>query len=449
MDFHSARVVTDASLFRMVDMALHAVRRFGFGRRGTEPLPDDVRLWLRSQLDAPDPLLAQPGPSMLNTALVARSYAQAEKTGAPLPAGFGDLFADEMTASLQYASRTELPLRERLVWFWANHFTVAARGGPWPFGLNGAYVQEAIRPHVTFRFADLLKAVMRHPAMLDYLDNTHSVGRDSPSGISQHFKGVNENLARECLELHTLGLRSGYTQQDVSAFAAILSGRTMNVDGDHPGFVYRADFHEPGPQTLLGHVFAAGWEGSEAALDWIADHPATRRHIATQLVQHFIADVPPADCVAGVEASLQASGGDLTQAMLAIIEMPQAWQPLTKFRPPAEYIVSVQRALDLAFEPGHGLLDATQDLGQPFRNPLLPNGWPDTAADWLSGEAVLKRADWAMTQALRPGAPAADAVAAATIGDVCSAATRAAIDRCPTPAEALATLFASPEFMRR
>jgi uncharacterized protein (DUF1800 family) len=432
----------------MVDMALHAFRRFGFGRRGAEPLPADVPAWLKRQLDAPDPMLAQPGPSMLNATLVSRRYEDAKMAGAPLPGGFAGLFADEMTASLQHAITTDLPLRERLVWFWANHFTVSSRGGPWPFGLNGAYVQEAIRPHVTGRFADMVKAVMRHPAMLDYLDNTRSIGPDSPIGFKQH-RGINENLARECLELHTLGIQSGYTQRDVTTFAAILSGRMMNINGDSPGFVFRADMHEPGPKTILGRTFPEGFAGSEAALEWLSDHPATYRHIATQLVQHFVADAPTRACVGQVEAVLNDSGGDLTKAMVAIIDMPEAWRPLTKFRPPAEYIVSVQRALDLPFEPGRALLDATQDLGQPFRNPLLPNGWPDTADAWLAGEALLKRADWAMTQTSRSGAPAAQAVADATLGDLCSTSTRTAFTSCPTPAEALATLFASPEFMRR
>jgi uncharacterized protein (DUF1800 family) len=432
----------------MMDMELHAFRRFGFGRRGTQPLPADVPGWLKWQLQAPDPVLALPGPTMLNVARISQRYVDAQKAGQPRPEGFAELFDREMTDSLHDAVSTDLPLRERLVWFWTNHFNVSARGGPWPFGLNGTYVYEAIRPHVTGRLADLVKAVMRHPAMLDYLDNTRSAGPDSPIGRSQH-RGINENLARESLELHTLGLKAGYTQQDVIAYANILTGRMMNTEGDSPGFIYRADFHEPGPQTLLGHTFPEGFAGSEDALEWIANHPATQRHIANQMVQHFVADIPPPDCVNRVAAVLKDSGGDLTQAMLAIIAMDEAWQPLTKFRPPAEYIISVQRALDLPFEPGHVLLDATADLGQPFRNPLLPNGWPDTADDWISGQELLTRADWAMTQASRPGAPAADAVLEATIADVCSPSTRAAIKACPTPAEALATLFVSPEFLRR
>jgi uncharacterized protein (DUF1800 family) len=153
--------------------------------------------------------------------------------------------------------------------------------------------------------------------------------------------------------------------------------------------------------------------------------------------------------VASVAAVLTDTDGDLKQAMLTIIAMPQAWIPLTKFRAPAEYVVAVQRALDLPAEPGHRLLGATADLGQPFMGPLLPNGWPDTASDWISGERLLKRADWAMTQATRQGAPPADSVATNTLADVCSQTTRAAYTSRSNPAEALATILASPEFMRR
>jgi uncharacterized protein (DUF1800 family) len=150
-----------------------------------------------------------------------------------------------------------------------------------------------------------------------------------------------------------------------------------------------------------------------------------------------------------VEKVLNDTEGDLKQAMLAIIDMPEAWVPLTKFRAPAEYVVAVERALDLPSQPDHQLLGACAELGQRFMGPLLPNGWPDTAADWISGEALLTRADWAMTQAVRSGAPAVDTVAAATLGELCSGPTRDAVRSCPNPAEALATLFASPEFMRR
>jgi uncharacterized protein (DUF1800 family) len=269
------------------------------------------------------------------------------------------LFVDDMEAALRHAVVTDLPVRERLVWFWANHFTASARAGGYVFGLNGAYIAEAIRPHVTGRFADLLKAVMRHPAMLYYLDNWLSYGPDSVMGKRLH-RGINENLARECLELHTLGVDSGYTQQDVTTFALILTGRGIDMDAPDPGFVFRADVHPPGPKTFLGRTFPEGFDGSEAALDFMADHPATHRHIATQLVQHYVDDTPPPACVARVEAVLRETHGDLKQAMLTIIDMPEAWQPLTKFRAPADYVVAVLRALELPEQPGQPIFAATK-----------------------------------------------------------------------------------------
>jgi uncharacterized protein (DUF1800 family) len=428
--------------------ASQAARRFGLGWRAGEPAAADARGWLAAQLDAPDPMLSGPGPSTANGILVARRFEAARKAGQNPQYGMANLFGDEMAAALQNATATDLPFREHLVWFWSNHFTVSARAGNYTFGLAGAYVREAIRPHVTGRLSDMVKAVMRHPGMLTYLDNQLSAGPDSPDGMKYH-KGINENLARECLELHTLGVHGGYTQHDVTAFAAILTGRTVNFDGDSPGFVFKADLHEPGSQTFMGQTFPEGFEGSEAALDFIATHPATYRHIATQLVQHFIADAPPSHCVDSVVAVLTDTKGDLKQATMAIVDTPEAWAPLTKLRSPAEYVVAVLRAVNLPPEPGGRVFYATVDLGQPFMGPLLPNGWPDTAPDWVSGEGLLKRADWAMIQASRPGAPTADAVADATLGDLCSPSTRAAIRACPTQSEALATLFASPEFMRR
>jgi uncharacterized protein (DUF1800 family) len=462
----------------MVDRSLHASRRFGFGRRGSEPLPTDPKTWLLAQLSAPDLLLSTPGPTTLNAAMVDRRWQaslRAERgaaggmmsggamAGDSMPAraivggllpdgstarGFGDLFPAEMTVQLQHAVSTDRPFRERLVWFWANHFTVAARGGPWPFGLNGAYVHEAIRPHVTGRFAELALAVMHHPAMLDYLNADQSVGPHSPDGIKQHL-GLNENLAREFMELHTLGVESGYTQHDVTAFAMVLTGERVRFPADPAGRYYEADMHEPGLQTVLGHTFSESANEADTAIAWIGDHPATRRRIATQLVRHFVADRPPAACVSQVVGALQTSSGDLAAAYRALIDMQEAWQPMTKFLTPAEYVIAVQRAVNLPFEPGRRLLDATADLGQPFRDPILPNGWPDTAADWIAGEALLKRADYAMIQASRPGAPDAQAALEASIGDVCSDTTRAAVKACPSNAEALATVLASPEFMRR
>lgn len=450
-------------VFLMSDAALHALRRFGFGRRGMEPLPDQPRDWLVAQLTASDPWLDAPQFSTANGILVGRGYddaqkanaqkadvqkADARKAGAHADYGLADVYGDEVSMLLRHASVTGLPVRERLVWFWSNHFSVSARAGGWVFGLIGAYVQEAIRPHVTGRFVDLLKAVMRHPAMLIYLDNSISVGPHSQVGrVSQ--SGINENLARECLELHTLGVHGGYSQHDVAVFAKILTGRGVDLDSDTPGYVFRPDRHEPGAKMFLNHRIEEGLAGSEAALDIIASHPATLNHVATKLVRHFVADDPPPNCVARVARVLAETDGDLSQAMLAIFDMPEAWLPFTKFRAPAEYMVAVQRALNLPLSLGQQLRAATYDLGQHFMAAPLPNGWPDTAADWVSGDGILRRADWAMTMAAREGAPPPAIVALATLGRACSTATQAAMARCPNPPEALATLLVSPEFLRR
>jgi uncharacterized protein (DUF1800 family) len=426
---------------------MHAFRRFGFGRRGQEPVPADARAWVVSQLDANDPVLGRPGPTIACMDEVLRNYTAAMKSGTSAP-GFADLFVDDAVALLNQAVSSDLPLRERLVWFWTNHFTVSARAGNWCFGLIGPYIRDAIRPNVCGRFADLFKAVMRHPGMLYYLDNYISTGPNSPVGLAHH-SGLNENLARECLELHTLGVDSGYTQTDVTTLAAILTGRTIDLDGDPPGFRFRADMHEPGPKSFMSRVFPEGYDGSEAALEFIANHPATRHHIATQLVGYFVADLPSADCIQRVEDVLNATGGDLRAAMLTIADVDEAWQPLTKFRAPAEYVVSVLRALSLPPLPKRTIYDATVALGQPFLTASMPNGWPDTTEAWADGELILERAQWAMKQASQAGELDPATVADVTLGDLCSGRTRAAMAACPNKTEALATLLASPEFMRR
>jgi uncharacterized protein (DUF1800 family) len=433
----------------MTNEAMHAVRRFGFGRRGNEALPQDPRAWLRAQLDGADPALARSTPSTRNSMDISNQITADQQAHRPLTMGGLSNFSRlQLTATLWNAVTTRLPFRERLVWFWANHFTIAIRADPWTLDLAAAYIQEAIRPCVTASFTDMLKAVMRHPAMLVYLSNRDSVGPHSRFGLAHH-SGLNENLARESLELHTLGIHGGYTQRDVTTYAAVLTGRRLNYSGPDEGYVFDAGMHEPGGMTVMGHAFPEGYRGSEDVLTFLGHHPATYRHIATQLVQHFVADDPPPACIDRVVAVLAATGGNLKQASLALIDLPQAWQPMAKFRAPAEYVIAVARALNLPMEPDGRLWAATDDLGQPFMNALLPNGWPDTAADWATGEAILKRADYAMFQAVRPGAPAAQAALEASIGDICSSRTRNAVQRAANPAEALATVLVSPEFLRR
>ena len=195
---------------------------------------------------------------------------------------------DDTQDFLGTALMTEAPFRERLVWFWANHFTVATRNR-FVLATAGPYVREAIRPYVTGNFRDMLLAVMRHPAMLTYLDQAKSAGPDSFAGL-RHKDGLNENLARECLELHTVSPASGYTQGDVTAFARVLTGWSVSFKDEPRGFVYLERRHEPGEQVVMGRTWPDGEEGGVALLGWLADHPATHRHLAEKLVRHFVAD---------------------------------------------------------------------------------------------------------------------------------------------------------------
>ena len=283
--------------------------------------------------------------------------------------------------------------------------------------------------------------------MLYYLDNDGSVGPNSPYGLRSK-RGLNENLARECLELHTLGLASHYTQADVTSFARILTG--WSVDGGaNPGFLFRRDWHEPGEKTLLGETFPEGEAGGVAALKFLARHPATLTHLATRLLEHFAGDTPEANDVARIAGVLRDTHGDLRAAALALTRLPSAWQPLTKLREPIDYAIALYRALDIT--PGEGTRAEGMPgvLGQPFWNPPLPNGWNDAASDWAGGEAMVRRADLAWQLAGRPAAPAAMDLAGRTLGELLSQRTRAEIAEASTPRDALALLLAAPEFMRR
>ncbi len=259
-----------------------------------------------------------------------------------------------------------------------------------------AFIEEAIRPHVTGRFEDMLFAVMRHPAMLMYLNNAASVGPDSVAGQRRH-RGLNENLARECLELHTVSPAAGYTQADVTSFAKILTGWSIDLRADPPGFRFRPFAHEPGAQTSWDAAFPPGEEGGVAALHFLANHPATHRFLARKLVRHFVADEPPADAVRQIEGVLRDTGGNLGAAAGALITLEAAWQPGAKLRTPQDFVVASLRALDLPDDQRAtvNLQGILAGLGQPFMNAPQPNGWSDHAGDWAAPEAMMRRIDWA------------------------------------------------------
>jgi uncharacterized protein (DUF1800 family) len=447
----------------MDNAAAIAAIRFGLGRTPSQPVGSDPQWWLLGQLKEVD--AGPPAATVMDafTALLrdreARLARKETSTAQPQPrvgqpfAGQGqpslsrEIYRTDSQALLDYALSTQTPFRERLVWFWANHFTVSLRSGQ-VAPLIGSYVREAIRPHVTGRFSDMLLAVMRHPAMLIYLDNAQSAGPDSVLGARQH-RGLNENLARECLELHTVSPAAGYTQADVTSFAAILTGWSVERRENPLGFRFRPGLAEPGEKVLMGRQFPEGEQGGLMALAFLADHPATHRHLATKLVTHFVSDTPPVDAVRRIEAVLRDTRGDLGAAAAEITRLPAAWQPLSKIKSPQELVVAAFRAAGVAPGPKTNLIGLIGGLGQPVFNAPLPNGWPDNAAEWAGPEALLRRVDWAYGFANRPELPEPMAFADAALGPLLSASTAAQIQRAGSRRDAITLLIASPEFQRR
>jgi uncharacterized protein (DUF1800 family) len=371
--------------------------------------------------------------------------APAQPEAVPLPR---KLFRNEARARIDAALDAEIGLVERLVWFWSNHFCVNQDKTV----MAGAYEREAIRPYVLGRFADMLLAAEGHPAMLLYLDNAQSMGPDSVAGINRD-KGLNENLAREVLELHTLGVRTVYTQDDVTSFAKVLTGWTIIptvTNPDHGGeFVYIKRMHEPGPETIIGKEYEdSGTEQGRAVLADLARHPATAKHVATKLARHFIADDPPPGLVQTLTQRFLDTDGDLKQVTMAMIAAPEAWEPeQAKVKRPGEWIVAALRATGI---PGdiQRIVGGMALLGEPLWRPPAPKGFSDDNAAWLDGLA--QRLDIANTFAQRVG-DRLDAVSVAdtALGPLASAETRRAIATAESKPQAMTFLLMASEFQRR
>lgn len=343
---------------------------------------------------------------------------------------------------------------ERLVAFWSNYFCISTAKGEFSRASAGSFEREAIRPYVLGRFADMLMAVEQHPAMLVFLDNDRSTGPAARANRNGQ-KGLNENLGREIMELHTLGVDGGYSQADVTSFARVLTGWTVaGRDGRHgePGtFVFDAAMHQPGDAALLGKNYAAGGFGQgEAVLNDLAAHPATARHIATKLIRHFIADPAPPALVAKIAKVFTERDGDLKAVSLALIDLPEAWTtPLTSLRDPYSFLLATYRVLDLPItEPGT-IMGHLRTLGMPLWEPAGPNGFPSGAAAWASPESLKLRLDVSAQLAMRvstAGAPAA--LLDSAFGPTASDETRNAVLRAELRQQAVALLLMSPEFQR-
>src|SRR5262245_49335042 len=362
------------------------------------------------------------------------------------------IYLDEAKVRLTAALDADIGFVERLTWFWSNHFCVSAdKAGVRP--IAGAFEREAIRAHVLGRFVDMLRAVETHPAMLLYLDNARSIGPSSQAGKNRG-RGLNENLAREILELHTLGVRTVYTQEDVTSFAKIITGWSVVPPAQDPQrageFTFDPRMHEPGTQTVISQAYAdAGFDQGRRVLADLARHPATAAHVAHKLARHFIADDPGLVLSERLGKRFRDTEGDLKEMAKALVTAPEAWAtPRSKLKRPTEWIVGALRATGASVTDIRPVMQAQSLLGEPLWRPPAPNGFADDDATWLDG--LSQRLDVANQVALRI-APAADptAVFEETLAPVASAETRRTIARAESRSQALALLLMAPEFQRR
>lgn len=377
------------------------------------------------------------------------------------------LVAEAATARLARALQSPAQLEEVLTEFWFNHFNVFA--GKNAVGVLVAdYEQRAIRPHVLGRFRDMLGATARHPAMLIYLDNAQSVvaGYRPPQRARRLLAerpelkarlpgGLNENYARELMELHTLGVDGGYSQRDVTELARMLTGwgldvRKALVGGNGDLFAFDPRKHDDGSKIWLGQtVKGAGQAEGEHALDVLAAHPATARHLAFKFAQAFVADDPPASLVQKLADKFTAMGGDLREFTRTLIRADEFWSReayQAKFKTPYQYLLSSLRALDLPLAHPQPLLQALNQAGQPLYGAATPDGYKNTAAAWRNPEALTQRVQLATTLGQRSGISAEKL--SSTLGASVSEPTRRALASEPA-GQQVALLLASPDFMKR
>jgi uncharacterized protein (DUF1800 family) len=364
-------------------------------------------------------------------------------------------FRAEALARLQRALIADCGFAERLVMFWSNHFCISASKGGLARMWAGSFEREAIRPHVFGRFADMLKAVEQHPGMLFFLDNQQSFGPDSRAGQNRN-RGLNENLAREILELHTLGVGGGYTQDDVTALARIITGWTyagrQGQLGTPGTFVFNANAHQPGAHRVLGRSYdAVGVAQGEAVLADIARHPSTAQFIAGKFARHFVADDPPPALVTRLAEVFRRTDGDLKALAMTLVDSDEAWKaPQTKMRSPYEFLVAAGRLLAQIPNDPTRYLGGLNTLGQPLWSPSGPNGFPDSNAAWAAPEGMKLRLDVSaqIASRLADGVDPRDLLELVA-ADAASPETRRTVERAESRQQALALLLMSPEFQRR
>jgi uncharacterized protein (DUF1800 family) len=464
--------------------AVIAANRFGLGARPGElsAIASDPRGWLGEQVDGTRPMA--PEISVLPTSQHAfkvysafleekrklkkenAAKVDAKEELSPRRKAIRETYLSQVAARYQVATRTNESFRERLVYFWNNHFAVSTD----KFivsTLAGTMENEAIRPNLHRHFFDLLVAADSHPAMILFLDNQLSVGAHSPLALNARsrprFKAgrkfdINENLAREIMELHTLGVNGGYTQHDVTNFAQVLTGWSVGNDqgflktGEPGKFVFRENLHETGAQSILGKRYGEGGiDQVLAVLKDLSRHPSTAHFIATKLVRHFIADDPPAAAVERVAKAFRDSDGHLPTVHRAVMNCAEAWNDVaTKFKTPNDYVVSTFRAFDYLPPQPQRIYASFELLGQRPYTPGSPAGWPDTASQWDGSDALMKRIEWATQVGNRAGSRSSPLLLAEnSLGESLGEHSRMSISNAADAVQGITLWLASPEFQRR
>lgn len=406
-----------------MDRTLRALNRFGLGARvGERHTLGDEREWLRAQVGARAPAGAAPtgaaptdndaaGLVEITAALTGLREAQRARDQERLQSAQREIAAireREMGDMLGRRVASSTPYLERLVAFWSNHLCVSLTASRQVVALAGHYERTAIRPHVFGRFEDMVLASARHPAMLFYLNNLLSIGPRSPAGRRSagrdRPRGLNENYARELLELHTVGVEGGYDQSDVEELARVLTGWTVGGlgplarSGDRVGFSFNGLLHEPGAKAVMGKRYeqAGVAEGEEVIRDLCA-HPATATFVASKLVAHFVADDPPESAVEHIARVFGDTGGDLREVSLALIDLDEAWAPEhVKFRSPQDWVVALFRSVDSRDMPPTVGRVLNQLRHTPWAPPS-PKGYGDTRREWADPDALMNRAEFAQT----------------------------------------------------
>lgn len=367
-----------------------------------------------------------------------------------------------LTQTMLRRTYAETAFRERLVAFWADHFTAMGKRGVIRRATS-PYVEDAIRPFIAGNFDDLLQSAVMHPLMLDYLDQAKSIGPNSDRAIKKgpnKPSGLNENLAREVMELHTLGVDGPYSQDDVTQLAELLTGLTFEAKN---GFKFRKDFAEPGAETVLGETYGEtpNAEPVRAVLRDLAAHPATARHIAWKLAVHFVGDAPDPDLIDTLETAYRTHDGALMPVYEALLTHPAGWEaPLSNYKPPIDFMSSAMRGLAVPKDAFEGQTENRLRnmfagplirMGQPWERPVGPDGWPEEDEAWITPQGLAARVSWAMTmpELIMGALPDPRAFVDAALGPYSGDAVRFAAAAAESKPEAIGIVLMSPAFQRR